>query len=71
MDDKDDDNPLSMRVAVVVAILATFMGICKVKDDNINQAMQQRRPTKLTTGPSTKPATSAKKSPTRPSCNSS
>lgn len=39
MSEKDDDNPLSMRVAVVVAILATFMGICKVKDDNINQAM--------------------------------
>ena len=38
MSEKDDDNPLSMRVAVV-AILATFMGICKVKDDNINQAM--------------------------------
>ena len=32
---------LNMRVAVTVAILATFMGICKVKDDNICQAMQQ------------------------------
>ncbi|KQZ26280.1 DUF4337 domain-containing protein [Duganella sp. Root1480D1] len=47
MDDKDDDNPLSMRVAVVVAILATFMGICKVKDDNINQAMQQSQANKV------------------------
>jgi len=28
-------------VAVTVAILATFLGICKVKDDNIVQAMQQ------------------------------
>ena len=47
MDDKDDNNPLSMRVAVVVAILATFMGICKVKDDNINQAMQQTQANKV------------------------
>jgi len=28
-------------VAIAVAILATFLGICKVKDDNIVQAMQQ------------------------------
>jgi hypothetical protein len=45
--DDDDNNPLSMRVAVVVAILATFMGICKVKDDNINQAMQQAQANKV------------------------
>lgn len=32
---------LTARVAVTVALLATFMGICKVKDDNIVQAMQQ------------------------------
>lgn len=32
---------LNATVAVTVAILATFMGICKVKDDNIVQAMQQ------------------------------
>jgi hypothetical protein len=47
MDDKDNDNPLNMRVAVVVALLATFMGICKVKDDNINQAMQQAQANKV------------------------
>jgi len=47
MDERDYDNPLSMRVAVVVAILATFMGICKVKDDNINQAMQQAQANKV------------------------
>lgn len=47
MDEKSDDNPLNMRVAVVVAILATFMGICKVKDDNINQAMQQAQANKV------------------------
>ncbi|HEY3353606.1 MAG TPA: DUF4337 domain-containing protein [Polyangia bacterium] len=32
---------LNTWVAVAVALLATFMGICKVKDDNIVQAMQQ------------------------------
>jgi hypothetical protein len=38
-------NPRSARlntwVALTVALLATFMGICKVKDDNIVQGMQQ------------------------------
>ena len=32
---------LNNCVAVTIALLATFMGICKVKDDNIVQAMQQ------------------------------
>ena len=32
---------LNTWVAITVALLATFMGICKVKDDNIVQAMQQ------------------------------
>lgn len=32
---------LNTLVAITVALLATFMGICKVKDDNIVQAMQQ------------------------------
>lgn len=32
---------LNAAVAITVALLATFMGICKVKDDNICQAMQQ------------------------------
>ncbi len=32
---------LSSWVAVTVALLATFFGVCKVKDDNIVQAMQQ------------------------------
>ena len=32
---------LNTWVAVSVALLATFMGICKIKDDNIVQAMQQ------------------------------
>ncbi len=30
-----------MGTAITVAILATFMGICKVNDDNIVQAMRQ------------------------------
>lgn len=38
---------LNMVVAVTVAILATFMGICKVKDDNIVQGMQQAQANKL------------------------
>src|SRR2546423_749605 len=54
-DDQDEDNVrhaeemrkekrksgLNSWVAITVAILATFLGICKVKDDNIVQAMQQ------------------------------
>ncbi|TAK88720.1 MAG: DUF4337 domain-containing protein [Aquabacterium sp.] len=38
---------LNAAVAVTVAVLATFMGICKVKDDNIVQAMQQAQADKL------------------------
>jgi hypothetical protein len=51
---RDAEAPLGPRsprlnavVAVTVAILATFMGICKVKDDNIVQAMQQAQADKL------------------------
>lgn len=32
---------LTTMVAITVALLATFLGVCKVKDDNIVQAMQQ------------------------------
>ena len=32
---------LNTWVALTVAILATFMAVCKVKDDNVVQAMQQ------------------------------
>jgi hypothetical protein len=45
-----DDTPASIAdararrlnawVAVTVALLATFMGICKVKDDNVVQATE-------------------------------
>jgi Domain of unknown function (DUF4337) len=50
----DDDNAsftqfrkLNASVAITIALLATFMGICKVKDDNIVQAMQQSQANKL------------------------
>jgi hypothetical protein len=38
---------LNPAVGVAVALLATFMGICKVKDDNIVQAMQQAQADKI------------------------
>src|SRR6058998_3492088 len=40
-------NRLNMMVAVTVAMLATFLGVCKVKDDNIVQTMQQAQADKL------------------------
>jgi hypothetical protein len=44
---QDAASRLNMTVAVTVALLATFIGICKVKDDNIVQAMQQSWANKL------------------------
>jgi len=38
---------LNPAVAVAIALLATFMGICKVKDDNIVQGMQQAQADKI------------------------
>jgi hypothetical protein len=38
---------LNAAVAVSVALLSTLMGICKVKDDNIVQAMQQAQADKV------------------------
>lgn len=38
---------LNTLVAISVALLATFLGICKVKDDNIVQAMQQAQANKI------------------------
>jgi len=38
---------LNTMVAISVALLATFLGICKVKDDNIVQAMQQAQADKI------------------------
>jgi len=42
-----DRSRLISRVAITVALLATFLGVCKVKDDNIVQAMQQAQADKL------------------------
>ena len=38
---------LNASVAIAVALLSTVMGICKVKDDNIVQAMQQAQADKI------------------------
>ena len=38
---------LNQWVAISIALLATFMGVCKVKDDNIVQTMQQAQANKL------------------------
>ncbi len=45
--DEKNRRRLNNMVAVTVALLATFMGICKVKDDNIVQAMQQVQADKI------------------------
>ena len=39
--ERDARGRLNTLVAITVALLATFMGVCKVKDDNLVQAMQQ------------------------------
>lgn len=38
---------LTALVAITVALLATFMGICKVKDDNLVQAMERAQSERL------------------------
>ncbi len=38
---EDSGKRLNDIVAVTVVILTVFLAICKVKDDNINQAMQK------------------------------
>jgi len=45
--DARSSRKLNTLVAISVALLATFMGICKVKDDNIVQAMQQAQADKI------------------------
>ncbi len=45
--DDQKSKRLNTLVAISVALLATFMGICKVKDDNIVQAMQQAQADKI------------------------
>src|ERR1044071_9074481 len=46
-EDAKSKSRLNTLVAIAVALLATFMGICKVKDDNIVQAMQQAQADKI------------------------
>ena len=41
------DRRLDRKVALTVALLASFMGVCKVKDDNIVQGMQQAQADKI------------------------
>src|SRR5437588_4899266 len=41
--DRDAQNRLNNAVAVCVALLAAFMAVTKVKDDNIVQAMLQAK----------------------------
>ena len=56
---------LNSMVAISVALLATFMAICKVKDDNIVQH-SRRKPTRLTITLGTRRVTFVKKSPLQP-----
>ena len=42
-----ETDTLDRKVALTVALLASFMGVCKVKDDNIVQAMQQAQADKI------------------------
>jgi len=46
-EEKKSKARLNTMVAISVALLATFMGICKVKDDNIVQGMQQAQADKI------------------------
>jgi hypothetical protein len=46
-DSASSHDALNRKVALTVALLASFMGVCKIKDDNINQAMQQAQADKI------------------------
>ena len=37
------DKHLNNWVAITVVILSVFMALCKIKDDNVVQAMQQAK----------------------------
>ncbi len=43
LDSSEEKNALNNKVAVAVAIISVFMAVCKVKDDNIVQAMLQAK----------------------------
>ncbi len=36
-----ENDPLNRRISIIVALSATFLSICNIKDSNICQAMQQ------------------------------
>lgn len=42
-----ENSKLNTWVAITIALLATFSGICKIKDDNICQGMQQAQADKI------------------------
>src|SRR6184192_1527066 len=46
-DERKSRFSLNTLVAITVALLATFMAICNVKDNNIGQAMQQAQADKI------------------------
>lgn len=39
----DSNNPLDSWIGLMVVLIATFIGICNIKDDNIVQQMQLRQ----------------------------
>src|SRR5206468_4131749 len=41
MAEETENSPLNNIIAVLVAVTATFMALCNIKDSNITQAMQQ------------------------------
>lgn len=43
LDSSEERNALNNKVAVAVAVISVFMAVCKVKDDNIVQAMLQAK----------------------------
>lgn len=47
LDSEQRKSRLNTAVAIAVALLATFMGICKIKDDNVVQAMQQAQASRI------------------------
>ena len=51
-DDKDDEKSgkwLNSLVAVTIVVITVFLAVCKVKDDNIVQAMQKAQSTAVDT----------------------
>jgi hypothetical protein len=47
LDQEQRKSRLNTAVAIAVALLATFIGLCKVKDDNIVQGMQQAQANRI------------------------